>query len=64
MKQPKCGCILNINCPLHEAAPDMYEALKLFAERFNEMEKKYSYPMSLDLPRVWMERALAKVEGK
>jgi len=49
---------------LLSAAPDMYKALKLLIERFNEMDKKYSYPMSLDLPRVWAEKALAKAEGK
>ncbi len=52
------------NSHLIAAAPDMYEALKLFNERFNDMEKKYSYPMSLDLPRIWMEKVLAKAEGK
>ena len=46
------------------AAPDMYEALRLLVGRFANMEKKYTYPMALDLPRVWAEKALAKAEGK
>jgi hypothetical protein len=52
------------NAHLIAAAPDMYAALKLLMERFAEMNGKYSYPMSLDLPRVWAEKALAKAEGK
>ena len=52
------------NAHLIAAAPDMYETLKLLLERFDAMEKKYSYPMVLDLPRVWAERATAKAEGK
>jgi hypothetical protein len=53
-----------VNAQLIAAAPDMYKALKLLLERFEEMRGKYSYPMSLDLPRVWAEKALAKTEGK
>jgi hypothetical protein len=42
----------------------MYDTLKLYQERFESIEKKYSYPMSLELPRVWGDRAITKAEGK
>ena len=52
------------NVRLVSAAPDMYLALKLLLERFEGMEGKYNYPMSLDLPRVFAERVVTKVEGR
>lgn len=48
------------NAHLIAAAPEMYEALKLFTERMSY----YNYPIELELPKVWMEKAIAKVEGK
>jgi hypothetical protein len=42
------------------SAPDMYEALKLMIERMHD----YSYPIDFDLPKVLIEKALAKAEGK
>lgn len=52
------------HCPLHSLAPEMYRTLKLFIERFEDMDNKYPYSISLDLPRVWAKRVIAKVEGK
>lgn len=74
IKVPICStCNVN-NLPLDEqlanarliaAAPDMYEALKLFIERLQyEQKHGWNYPIGLELPSVWAERALAKAEGK
>ncbi len=50
------------NAHLIAAAPDMYEALKLFIERARELNHKY--PIELALPFVHAEQALSKAEGK
>jgi len=53
---------MRANAHLIAAAPAMYEALKLLLKRKEEL--KFKYPIELELPIVWAERALAKVEGK
>ena len=50
------------NAHLISAAPDMYEALKLLVERMGEIQNQY--PITLELPRVWAEKALAKADGR
>ncbi len=53
------------NANLIAAAPAIYEALKLFQERLLfEREHEWNYPIGLELPSVWAEKALAKAEGK
>ena len=68
----ECGCILNINCPFHKAAPDMYKALKgilLVATPLNnsEMEFEKSYPGTYRVLGNRLDdavKALAKAEGE
>ncbi len=55
-----------IHCPLHAAAPDMYEALKDFglyvAVNYDENNKPFYY-----IDKEWEDKrkqALAKAEGK
>lgn len=66
----KCGCIIiesppNFRikyCPKHEAAPDMYEALKKAGEDINWMlnNKKFLNPWVFE----YIDKALAKYEGR
>ena len=72
-----CGCHIDqmsdgsygiSYCPVHKAAPDMYEALKFFCER-NKSEYEYldrGIGISTDVGKAFLNarKALAKAEGK
>ena len=58
MKQPKCGCIININCPLHQSTVDMYEALKairILCNGYTELDRETT--------GLYIDRILRKAEG-
>ena len=62
-----CGCILNINCPLHKAAPDMYEAIELMDSFIDTwLDVLLSKMTSEDLHKYHdpIKQALAKANGK
>jgi len=57
MNQPECGCILNINCPLHKAAPEMYKVLLAVYQEVDLIQLS-------DELNFMVSQALAKAEGK
>jgi hypothetical protein len=67
---PPCGCILNMNCTLHKAAPYMYEALKE-AYKLIELARQF-FPKSirnhnrfqLETTCATIGKTIAKAEGK
>ena len=63
-----CGCIVGLDydgtlatyyCPKHNAAPDMYEALKLYQEHQEGTSGHYCWKSYETI-----NKALAKAEGK
>lgn len=63
-EQPKYGCIININCPLHKAAPDMYEALKELRAYQNFIGTLEQASIMYQRAILHIDQALAKAEGK
>ena len=65
--EAKCGCLavylpydeLEIeHCPLHKAAPKLYEACRLVVERIDG----FNYPIAFEYPFIRVIEALAEVE--
>ena len=61
---PPCGCIINMNCPLHKAAPDMYEALKEARLQIEYLHDKFKVTGTGNQVLVKIEHVLNKAEGK
>ncbi len=60
MNQPKCGCVININCAKHKAAEDMYEALKYI----DSILFKIDLPMpEVHIAHIKIQNALAKADS-